>query len=408
MENMTTYKKSLLTSKYYLYGFTVSMRLTRIVNLLYLIQYAGISLIQFTFLQSLFVISQFIMEVPAGVIGDRLKRKTVVIVGLSLSIFAQLLIGSKGLFHIDISFVGLAIGFILEGFARAFMSGADEALFFEALRDVGLKDQYDKIVGRDRLVVAISLGGAAFLGALLYEYYAPLPYIGQICMTLCAIVIIFSIPESSKASVTQSNSESRGDSSLKSFITSLIHIRKETHIIFMFFLVCMVAAVTNTLFGIMPNYIAEIGFTPSQNGALFFAMALISGCVASQAYRLSKCTYRQLILITASCMGLGILLVYVGINKIMVFTGLALLYVILDILTPGAMKIFNFYAKDTVRATFLSSISFVTSAITMILYPLFGAGAQYMGMETLLLVVGVTVIALLLASCVLYVKLIDT
>ncbi len=379
----------------------MSMRLTRIVNVIYLIQYVKISLVQFTLLQSIFVASQFIMEIPAGVIGDRFKRKTVVIIGLILSIIAQMLIGSKGLFCVDIQFFGLAVGFVLEGFGRAFISGADEALFFEELRMHGFKDQYDKIVGRNRLVVAVSLGAASFIGAILYEFYVPLPYIGQICMTIIAIGVILSIREQK---VTQ---KTKKESSLKSMVQGMVTIRSETHVLFMLILLCLIAAVTNTLFGIMPDYISRVGFTPSQTGVVFLFLALISGVVAAQAYRFSKCSYGQLLLITGICIGAGVLCIYYGNSKIMVITGLTLLYIILDFLTPGAMKVFNFAVEDNIRATFLSSISFLSAAITMILYPLFGFGVQQMGMERLLLLVAIVIIILLSVSARFYKRLIN-
>lgn len=381
-------KDRFVVYKYYLYGFAVSMRLTRIVKVLYLIQYAGMNLVQFALLQSIFSLSQFIMEVPAGILGDKIKKKTILIIGLSLAIISQLTICSKYMFNVDIGFIGLGIGFMIEGIARAFISGADEALFFEALRENGFKEQYDKIVGKNRLFVAISLGLAALVGAVLYEVKPSLPYTGQIVMTIMAIIIVASIKE------PLSTTESKEQSTVKSILTNLADVKNNPKMLYMIIYFAVITAVVNTLFGIMPDYINEIGFTPSQNGGIFLALSLISGIVASQAYRLSKSTYGKLVLITSICIGLGTFFICTETNKIIVFAGLALWYVTIDILDPIMMKVLNFYVEDDIRATFLSSVSFLTYAIMMILYPIIGASTQYMGMESTLITVTTVILML--------------
>lgn len=60
-------------------------------------------------------------------------------------------------------------------------------------------------------------------------------------------------------------------------------------------LVCLTFGVINTVFGIMPDYISEIGFSNTQTGTVFMLLSFIGGIVATQAYRISNKRYGQLV-----------------------------------------------------------------------------------------------------------------
>jgi hypothetical protein len=50
-----------------------------------------------------------------------------------------------------------------------------------------------------------------------------------------------------------------------------------------------------------------------------------------------------------------------------------------------AMKAFNSYVGDNIRATFLSMVAFITTANTMVLYPMSGYIVSNIGMKLLLI-----------------------
>lgn len=381
--------------KYYMYTFFVQMRLTRIVNILYLIQVVGISLVQFTLLQSIFSISQFLMEIPSGVLGDHFKKKTITTTGLLLLITSQIVICSNLFINSDVGFYILAIAFILEGMGRAFISGADDALFFEKIRDDGYANDYDKIRGKCQLISSISLGIATLFGTYLYSFNARLPYIGQSLAVLCTIPIILSVSENKVINLHTSKEENKN--SLKNMIFSISIIKYSHQIMFMAFFVIVIFAVINTVFGIIPNYMSEIGFTSVENGTVFMILSFIGGLVATQSYRFSKWSQGKLILLTSSMMASSLLFISFH-NKILTFIGLVLLYIIIDVLDPIAMKAFHIWVEDNVRATFISLISFAISAMTMILYPITGVIVQTYGMFVLLSIVAFGTIIMLVIS----------
>lgn len=390
---MTKHKGAAI--QYYLYTFALQMRLTRIVNILYLVQFVKISLLEFTVLQSVFSLTQFVMEIPSGVLGDYFKKKTIIIGGLILTASAQLMICSKLVLNSGNPFYLLVAAFMIEGIGRALLSGADDALFFEIIREEGLASAYDKIRGRNLLTAAIAAGIATGLGAFLYEIKSFIPYLGQIFMTLIALVIILSISQHKKAEPIQRAKTN----TLKMHITEVLKVRRYPQIVFMLCLIALISGIINTIFGIMPEHISRLGFSSAENGTVFMLLSFVGGIVAMQAYRFSKCGYRKLAIISSLLMTAGVFLVAMEKSKIGIFAGLSLIYVIIDFLDPIVMKVFNLHVADDIRATFLSLVSFLTSAAAMVLYPVSGAVVQNFGMVALLVIVAVITIPILLASC---------
>lgn len=387
--------------KYYLYVFCIQMRLTRIVNILYLIQVINISLVEYTLLQSIFSMTQFALEIPSGIMGDYFRKKTITIWGLILSILAQVIISSNFIFDSKIPFFGLAIAFAIEGIGRAFISGADDALFFEKIRDDGYEDDYDKIRGKSQLVSSISLGVATFLGATIYGYNNKLPYLGQCVLSLIAIITIISVVESKTLLVHKVNEEKKHNK-IREMMTKVAEVKKSYQVIFMVCFVSIIFGVINTVFGILPDYMSDIGFSSSQNGIVFMILSLLGGFVATQSYRFSKWGYGKLVLLTSIMMSVSVLFVWVNRGKFLTFIGLMLLYVIIDVLDPIAMKMFNTYVSDNIRATFLSFVSFLTAAMTMIIYPVSGVIVQNYGMISLLIIIALITIPMLTISYLLF------
>lgn len=128
------------------------------VMTLYL-QYKGLSLVEINLLNALLLGSQFVAEVPTGVLADRLGRKRSWIIGLVLQFLGELL------FFFASSFWLFALIQVIAGFGFAFMSGCVEALVYESLpaerRNAAMKRALGLISAAVRFanLLAFSLGG---------------------------------------------------------------------------------------------------------------------------------------------------------------------------------------------------------------------------------------------------------
>jgi len=123
--------------KYYLFKFfTEFMLVTPVVVLFW--QANGLNLMQIMFLQSIFAFATFALEVPTGVIADKISRK------LSLILGAITLIIGTLVYTLSNNFYQFALAEIIWGFGVCFFSGADSAFIYDSLKEIKKQDNFKK------------------------------------------------------------------------------------------------------------------------------------------------------------------------------------------------------------------------------------------------------------------------
>ncbi|AVK62869.1 MFS transporter [Lactobacillus sp. CBA3606] len=387
--------KQTAVTKYYLYAIFTQLRFTRIVNVIFLVQFLKFSLVQFAFLQSLFLFSQFAAELPSGILGDLFKKRRIVVMGLMILTISPLLLVSIVWLTKTVGFILLVISFIVEGIGNAFLSGADDALFFEAIRDEGKADKYGEIRGKMQLFTAIATGIATFLGGVLYEIGLFLPYLMQSMMLVCGLIVILTVQATADLSKQQPSTES--SNRISSILAIFKAMLKSANICFMFVFATLIVAMVNAVFSLLPAYVSKLGFSSAANGIIFMIFSFIGGIVATQAYRLSKIGFKRLILIISVILVIGGVF-QVQTNNYFFLIGIGLLYITVDILDPIVMAMLNLWVKDEARATFISGLSFAISLVTMIVSPIIGFIIQKFGTVHMLVIIStVTIIAVVLA-----------
>jgi len=120
----------------------------------------GLDLFDVFALQGLFAVAVVLLEVPTGMIADRLGKRT------SLSIAAVVLAISMlgyALGHGFSAFLAAEIGLAL---GVALYSGADAALLFDTLEALDRKAEYQRLSGRIRAIQMISIALANIAGGI--------------------------------------------------------------------------------------------------------------------------------------------------------------------------------------------------------------------------------------------------
>lgn len=378
--------------KYYLYIIFTNLRFTRIVNIIFIVQFLGLSLVQFAFFQSIFLFSQLVSEVPSGILGDRFSKKKIVLLGLVLLSITPLLTLSSILLMKDYVILG---AFILEGVGNALLSGADDALFFESLRSEGKEESYGKIRGKLQLISALTLGIATFIGGGLYSITRYLPYFIQSFTLIGSMIIIISIPDNQKHAIEDLNQN--GVSKFKELFSVFHRLLKSAKILFMFAFTTVIVSAINVVFALLPDYFSKIGFSTSTNGAMFMIYSIIGGIVATQAYKISKISVSKLIMLLSLILMISIIFQILPFNTTFIFS-LLLLYIIIDILDPIIMEMLHLWVDDNSRATVISGLSFSISLVTMLVNPIIGVGIQVFNMRTTILLISCFIIIMMLIS----------
>jgi MFS family permease len=126
---------------------------------------AGLSPVEIAVALTAWSVTTFVLEIPAGVIADRVPRRRVLAIAQA---------GRAAGFVIWLvwpHFWGFLIGLVLWGCKSAFTSGAFEALLFDEMKAEGREGGYTRVIGRARAVQAVGVlcaslcaAGAAGLG----------------------------------------------------------------------------------------------------------------------------------------------------------------------------------------------------------------------------------------------------
>ncbi len=129
-------------SKLYLIKFLLSLHLIGGVLVPFFLDWGGISFTQTMLLQSFFVLLIFVLEVPTGAVADYLGRKvSILLAALSLSL-ATLVYSYTPDFRVFLA------GEFLWALGFALLSGADQAIVYDSLKEMEAEKESKKIFGR--------------------------------------------------------------------------------------------------------------------------------------------------------------------------------------------------------------------------------------------------------------------
>lgn len=166
---------------------------------IYLQQQRGLSLSQAALVDVTFFVAAALAELPTGIVADRFGRTISMTIGASL--MAAGLIGwtfAPTLLLTIIAYVAMGVG-------MTFLSGAEDAFFYETVRASGRGDDYPRLLGR----VSATFPGALALGSVASGFLAAinliLPFVlaGVLLLAALGIVLTFTEPLSEQRSHEQ-------------------------------------------------------------------------------------------------------------------------------------------------------------------------------------------------------------
>ena len=117
---------------------------------------------------SMVMLAAAALEVPTGIISDRIGRKRTVIYGAVGGL------ASVTCYAIGGTYWMLLVGAIFDGLARALFSGNNDALLHDTLAEMGARDDYQHQLGRVSSAYQIALAVSALIGSILAAISFPL------------------------------------------------------------------------------------------------------------------------------------------------------------------------------------------------------------------------------------------
>lgn len=181
--------------KGYVFQFAMELQFVGGVLIPFFLDWGQISYFQIMILQSWFVISVFLLELPTGAVADYLGRKTSLIMSAFVWIIGVLVYTSRPDFFIFL------LGEFILALGAALSSGAYEAFVYDSLIKTGQEKQSKKVFGRSNsfkmlgLMISAPVGSviAASLG-LRYAFLLMVIPFGVACL----VALTFKEPKTEK------------------------------------------------------------------------------------------------------------------------------------------------------------------------------------------------------------------
>ncbi|MCC6905819.1 MAG: MFS transporter [Anaerolineae bacterium] len=169
----------------YWINFFTDFRLYSPVAALYFTQVSG-SLALGMSVFSVGMLSAAIFEVPTALVSDLIGRRMTLILGAIASLSALVLYALGG------TYLVLIAGAVVEGLARAFWSGNNDALIYDSLALNGRQGEYAHTLGRTSAMYQIALASSALLGGLVATRSFTLTlWLSSAAQAACLLVALF-------------------------------------------------------------------------------------------------------------------------------------------------------------------------------------------------------------------------
>jgi MFS family permease len=355
-----------VTRPFYVYAVLANTLFQRGVFVLFLYQ-RGFSAGQVALLQTLLYLVSGLAELPTGVIADRIGRRASIVIGQVL--IAGCLLGQVAFSNYWV-FLALFIG---QGVGMACVSGSDTALLYDLLVRRGATASYVKIKSRFTMLGTVTSGSAIVLGGQLQQISWGVVYVGSAaCLVLAVVVLMSAVPEIRGADAVDEQDGAEEEHGDATAWRAMLRVATPA-------LVTLVV-VSGLMHATLTPYIIFTQKTLSDQGAgtALVSVAISAGFFAGGLTPLlsdradRRFGYRVIVpvslLTLAVALGLsGLGLVWVTIAAFLVLAGIPeITAVIVD-------NVFNEAVPSRHRASLLSMIAFVESALIGIGYLVLGA-----------------------------------
>ena len=358
--------------------------------LIYLQQRRGLSLTEATFVDVAFWIAAVLSEVPTGIVADTFSRKISLVAGtalMSVSIFAWAAAPTVPL--IMLAYAGLVIGV-------TFLSGAEDAFFYESMQIAGRANSYTRLVG----LAGATMLGATAIGSAASGLFASvaliLPFLiaGVSLLATLGVVLTFKEPQVEEKVDGQARKSYR-EILRQSF--SLMRARPALRSPMLYLALVPMAALILETFFLQPQAVA-LGVPIAGIGVLVMATQITNMVGSTWADRIARRLGEERVLYIVPGIIVFSLILLAAFQVVGSLLWIAVISFVTAILRPIVLNRVQSQVSDNVRATILSMQSLIATLLLAISEPILGVIADRSGLPTayVALAVGLGVLVLFL------------
>ncbi|NHI92186.1 MAG: MFS transporter [Candidatus Lokiarchaeota archaeon] len=356
--------------KIYAYSFFMGLHFVGGVLVPFFTQWGQISFMQIMILQSWFMFCTFLFEIPTGTIADYIGRKHSLILGGIINVSAVLVYTSIPNFFI------FMIGESLWALAQALISGANEALIYDTLKELKEENRSKIIFGRLQSANIIGLMISAPIGSFVAFYFGVrIPVLIMSVPFFIAFILAFTFKEPE----IKEDKEERKRSyfhilkiGLKQFINNRILITLAIDMI-------VIGTVSFMMVWLYQPFLMAYKVDIAFFGIFHAIFLIIQVIIMNNFERLEKFFRSKKGYIFASSIitGIGFLL-----TGLIIFLPIAIIGMILAIgfgmtRKPLLINYMNKHIQSSERAINLSTVNMFQTFVCVIIYPFTGLLAEW-------------------------------
>jgi len=328
----------------------------------------GFSLLELGFLEGIFHITSFLMEVPTGAVADLWGRRQSRIMGRVFFIISMLFLWKSP------SFLFQAIGFMMTAISYNLESGAGEALVYDSLSYLKKEDAFMGIRGKKELIFQLSAIIAFLLGGYIATKNYNLVFIIVLIiagLSLVNLILMVEPPVIKKKEIIRGSLLKRVFVSLaQQTRDSLKVIKKQPRIAFLIIFTESVFVFSTTQYFYLQIWWKSVGYTEWYMGIVFACQCLLAGLSAILAPKMDKHYGEEKLLFIVP------LMLLVSLWGVAFFEFKALFFVLTGAFEGILMVTVSDYINKLIpgeyRATILSYQSMVFSLQMLFIFPAVG------------------------------------
>jgi len=341
---------------------------------IFLTQQRGLSLAQASLVDVMFFVAAAFGEVPTGIVADRYGRKTSLIAGsvlLSAGILGWTFVPTFPL--IMLSYFAMGVGF-------TFLSGAEDALFYESVQLAGRADDYTRLVGRAGAVMLGSLAMGSAASGLLASINLVMPMLlcGLSLLVMLGIVLTLKEPQTEGLSALPAR-KSFGVI-LRQSLTLMGARPTLLYPMIYLALVPIASFITETLF--LQPQAQLLGVSLTGIGLLVMVAQLIDMLGSNWSDRFKALFGEKRLIAMAPAIIFASLIVLAAFQKLPVLIFIAVIGFFTSVIRPILLNWIQSEVSDDVRATIISMNSLMNTVIAAISQPTLGFIADRSGFPT--------------------------
>lgn len=348
-------------------------------------------------MQGFYSVFAFISEVPTGIFADKYGHKKAIVLGNLVNAVGIL---ATGLFP---SSIGLFLNNAVQGVGGAFISGSQEALYYESFKKEKKGENYQKHFGNFLSLTTVGFIVSTFIAGAVMQIFKENSYFPLIVVNTISTIVATVIASTLRPMRAEIQDPSKGVGAFEAVKTSF-HFIRTNKIVFALTIVGMLTLngeyilreTYQSLFQQIHVPLFFIGFSLS-------AGALLNIIVKRYAYLAEKYFSLEKILLVFN-ITLGVLYLFLSFSVNPLFS--VGLYVVLQGLYNAELPVVSDYVNEQtsphIRATVLSSISQAKSFVSILIRIIMSIFIAIIGLQNSLAIQGAyLIVGMLIGYCIL-------